>query len=374
VSTRIKIERRAAVFEQSRRLFILLTMSASYSDMNTFDSTIARSYLRRYFPERNLDYILSHMTPGQLHIWVGSGNNGKSTCANILSKAVSALNPVRASIPLLLLQQTLQIRAPENAIIIVEDGDDWDGTDHRLSAEPLLKLLEAGRTILLITQTLPILEGSATLLADLFERTHVVRFKSKFTKSVEDPAQHKYIAESCIPERLMTEYIKRKIATIPVGELSAPSKKMYRQLVLLAEIKVPIAAPVEANDETVNTSISIILQHKDTSRPDDLLLIEVDPDSDGFYVTLNQNYIGTNCTSRMSYDALGHYLQMLFRATELDVEGYSHVQFNVPLFPATAVSIHAAFDYVAEELGEQIGFLMEDWPYETVKGPYKLRC
>jgi hypothetical protein len=343
--------------------------------MNSFDANIARSYLGRYFRLDSLDYLLSRMTLGQLHIWVGNGNNGKTTFSGILNTALYSLKGVRLHARQLL-ESPSHIPAG-NRLLIVEDSD-WEGTDQRMRVESLLELLLAGHTIILISQTLPVLEaGDAATLELLLERTHVLRFKSQFTNSTENAAEHKHIAEPCIPTRTMAEYINRKFSTV---DLLMPTpnhfKKMHRQLRLLAEI-VPATASIASSprlDAAANTAISIILQHKDTSRRDDVLRIDIDPDSDGFLVEFAQNYIGSVVKTVMTFEALGVYLRIFFHAAEQDEDGYEHVQFNVPLFSSVCVPIFEAYDYASENLGEQISFLMEgDWPCEHVKGAFKIR-
>jgi hypothetical protein len=118
--------------------------------------------------------------------------------------------------------------------------------------------------------------------------------------------------------------------------------------------------------------ITAILIHTDPSRPDDSLTIRVDPYSDGFYVTLDQNYLGSHCTSYFGVNDLAGYLNSFFRCLDADADGYSYIQFAAPLFPAVVVKRRNAIGYLNTQLIPQIGFLLTDWPTdEVVRGPWR---
>jgi hypothetical protein len=116
--------------------------------------------------------------------------------------------------------------------------------------------------------------------------------------------------------------------------------------------------------------IVILFQHELKPRPDDVLTISVDPDSPNFFVTLDQKFIGSKSTMSLCAEDLYNYLRMYFKATMYDAEGYSYVQFHVPMFPSVLTKISSAKQYLETNLIPQIDALLPSWPTETVTGTY----
>jgi hypothetical protein len=371
--------------------------------MDAFSTRIAREHIRRYFPSKRLArYVIANLKPGQFHIWVGDGNNGKSTFADVAGRALGNSQIISG---LMLLNSPLRHFAgcPPSTLIV----KDWDSADV-IPAQGIQALLDRGFTVILETNTLPIIRDPST---KLLSATHVIPFKSKFVRHnlYANPVDNVFFAEtSCLPSNTIMMYLKDKITASknsqPVREPNCVARQK-EQLVMLAEHSIDIVIRNNENEKNKNkiavtepklvieeeqeqaeeleeeeyeerhySPVSIILHHKDKTRPDDTLLIEVDPDSDGFYVTLGQNYLGSEVTSHMTVDDLYDYLLMFFNASKYDEDGYRYAQFNVPLFPSNLVRIGRASVYVSHILSSQIDWLTPDWPSEDVIGPFKLNA
>jgi hypothetical protein len=130
--------------------------------------------------------------------------------------------------------------------------------------------------------------------------------------------------------------------------------------------------PVEEEGIPNYAEITLLLIHKDSTRPDDMLTIRVDPDSDGWLVTLDQKFVGSSSTFRLELNDLPDYLRRFFRCLDADVDGYSYVQFVVPLSPTVVVKRRNALLHINNHLLPQINFLVDDWPVdEFVRGPFR---
>ena len=105
-----------------------------------------------------------------------------------------------------------------------------------------------------------------------------------------------------------------------------------------------------------------MLVHNDITKQNDLLVIDVDPFSDGFYVTSELKTLGIRTRTGYTTDTLYKYLDMYFKALSYAKENYKSVTFNVPLFPCVTRGIDTAQDYLAKNLIPQIRFLLEEWP------------
>jgi hypothetical protein len=108
--------------------------------------------------------------------------------------------------------------------------------------------------------------------------------------------------------------------------------------------------------------ITIVLARTDTTKQNDVLTIEVDDHSDGFYISNLQGTYGTRTKSHYMLNNLTKYLSMYFSAISYAEENYKSVTFNVPHFPTVTQSVHAAKDYLKNVVFQQINFLIPDWP------------
>lgn len=380
--------------------------------MTDFDRSVARKYLRPYLSSKHMRYLLTNLKPGNFHIWVGSGSNGKTTFAKVVAQMMNGRYVNHDSL----------LKTPINNFrrsqVLIVDGDDCP----TLPASRLNDLLDAGFLILMTGNTLPILHDPN---ANFWARTHAIRFRSTFTATLPDPANHKYGKDHLPPVNLMTNYLREEMMRIQNTATSTnyvPSRcvKELEQVKQLASYNISDSnkekekdknnlnyenrnvceqAPIQSTptqsspgpslvikecedecdekyDDTQSdtqdayASITIILQHAIEGRKDDLLTIDVDPDSDGFIVTLEQQFMGAQSVQYMMPDRLVDYLWMFFHAAGEDAEGYARAQFNVPLFPSVLIRSMDIYSYLEHNLIPQMEFLYEDWPSEDTVGPF----
>ena len=399
------------------------------ANMTDFDSNLARQLLRNYFPGKHMNYLLENLRPGQCLFWYGTGNNGKSALAEVAYRALAARKSYHMSLGELLYTSINRLTLDDRCVLFVND----DGDDRPIPAERLNALLDAGFLIILQGNTLPIITDPTERL---WARTHVIHFKAKFLapETLADPLQEQYPRCTNLPYNLMAKEFSDWIARAEVRcsqcdrKSKMPSRfaKALEQLKLLAtytqddktkEVNKnaiknamknendntkksdntdtkPHEAPAlvileeekptddsepaveEAEAEAVPCKygdIVIILQHVNTSRPDDMLKIAVDPHSENFIVTWDQRYVGASSTFVMSPEKLDAYLRIFFKAARRDEDGYEHVQFSVPLFPTVMVELEDAGRYAKYNLAAMIEFLSDDWPCECVTGPFLVR-
>jgi len=110
------------------------------------------------------------------------------------------------------------------------------------------------------------------------------------------------------------------------------------------------------------SQITINLTRQDNTKQQDVLTIDVDPFSDGFYVTFEQKTANARTRALYMADSLKKYLSMYFKALSHAEENYKSVTFNVPLFPCVTQTLEDAQNYLSSNLLPQIQFLIEDWP------------
>jgi hypothetical protein len=396
------------------------------TDMSSFDSNLARQFLRNFMPGKHMNYLLENLQPGQFHIWYGNGNNGKSALAEVAYRTLSRMKSHQMSFGELLYTSINRLTLDDRRFLFVTDDD---GDDRPIPAERLNALLDAGFLIILQANTLPIITDPTE---SLWARTQVIHFKAKFLapETLADPLQEQYPRCANLPYNLMVkeflDWIYR--AKERCTNLDAPAKmpsrfsKALGQLKLLATYSqddktkemnknaiknvmnnenqnvkksditdtkphdAPALVILEEEKPTDDSEpaveeepckygdITIILQHINTSRPDDMLKIAVDPDSENFIVTWDQRYVGASSTFVMSPDKLDAYLRIFFEAARRDEDGYGHAQFSVPLFPTVMVELEDAGRYAKYNLAAMIEFLSDDWPCECVIGPFKVRA
>lgn len=108
--------------------------------------------------------------------------------------------------------------------------------------------------------------------------------------------------------------------------------------------------------------ITVVLTRQDITKQNDVLTIDVDPYSDGFYVTFEQKVHGIRTRTYYLADNLYKYLGMYFKALSFAEANYKSATFFVPLFPSVTQPINDAKNYLIVSLVPQIQFLMSDWP------------
>lgn len=395
------------------------------ANMTEFDSNLARQLLRNYFPGKHMNYLLENLRPGQFHIWYGTGSNGKTALSGVANHALKHKKSYLMSFGELLHTSINRLTLDDRRILFVTDD-----ADRPIPAERLNALLDAGFMIILQTNTLPIITDPTE---SLWARTQVIHFKAKFLapETLADPLQEQYPRCTNLPLNLMAKEFRDWIARAEercsqydrTAKMPSRFVKALEQLKLLAmytqddktkeanknaiknemnnenqnvkksdntDTKVHDAPalvileeekPTDDSESAVETEatpckygdITIILQHINTSRPDDMLKIAVDPHSENFIVTWDQRYVGATSTFVMSPAKLDAYLRIFFEAARRDEDGYEHVQFSVPLFPTVMVDLEDAGRYAKYNLAAMIEFLSDDWPCECVTGPFLVR-
>jgi hypothetical protein len=108
--------------------------------------------------------------------------------------------------------------------------------------------------------------------------------------------------------------------------------------------------------------ITIVLTRQDTTKQNDVLTIEVDNYSDGFYVSNLQGVHGARTRSHYMLNTLTKYLDMYFNALSYADENYKSATFNIPHFPTVTMDVHDAKKYLNNVVLAQINFLIPDWP------------
>lgn len=378
--------------------------------MRDEDRKACRTAWRRFFNSQSIErYVLSNLKAGAFHIWYGIGSNGKTTLATIVSKMLAHMNPKTVDMHELI--NSPMHKFMDNKLLIV----DWDWSTS-IPANRVMQLLDSGHLVILMCNAVPLLKNPTD---NLYARTHTIPFFSRFVHTTDDVLMRGEYVANLPPVNLMATYLARKmqkVANLVLNEpphvldlmervkhnaIVTPAKPTVQpqtQVIVNnkrnAQMEQPscnekphlviqdegyeaeendAAETVYVDDESGYADITIVLQHRNSARPDDTLKIEVDPYSDGFIVTFHQRYIGSRATQYMTYDSLLTYLRIFFDATCVDSDGYSHVQFNTPLFPAVILDAEDAPYYADREFVDQINFLMEDWPCEYTVGPFALR-
>jgi len=374
------------------------------ADMEVFDRSVARQFLSNYFPKKMMNYMLANLQLGQFQIWYGNGNNGKTALSEVVLRTLGDTKAYFISGEELCGTPVNRFMLDSRRILFVR------GCETKIPAERLTHLLDAGFLIILEENTLPIIENPTE---SLWARTHAIRFKVNFTTGRIDPTVEQYTRSENLPYNMMATELRDWMNRLDIlisrrdSPLPIPSRfvKALNQLKLLASytpnndkskeeenknsamkcenncvgpslVIAEVAEAAEATDDYTFPRygvVTIILQHTDESRPDDMLTIEVDPDSDGFIINWDQRYVGAKTTFYMSAENLDVYLNIFFAAARRDKDGYAHVQFSVPLFPTVMVNLADAGRYAEYNLAAQIEFLSDDWPCESTKGPFNTR-
>ena len=184
--------------------------------MTDFDRNIARKYLRSYMPSKHLNYLLANLKPGNFHIWVGNGNNGKSTFAKVVAQA---LNGYYLSYHSLL---NTPINNFSHSVYIVEDDD-----SSALPADRINTLLDAGFLVVLVVNTLPIVRDPN---ANFWARTHAIRFRTTFTTAADDPKNHRHKCDYLPPINLMASYLYEKMLRIQNNNSSKVPRRCGKEL------------------------------------------------------------------------------------------------------------------------------------------------
>ena len=116
------------------------------------------------------------------------------------------------------------------------------------------------------------------------------------------------------------------------------------------------------------TSVSgyakIIVTIQRTGKPDDLLSIVPDLESDGYYVTFKQRTVGNTADRYFENESLVPYLSSFFTGLLYDHDRPDFIQLDVPMYSTVLLTSDSLFSYGAI-LSHQIDSLQDDWPFET---------
>jgi len=382
--------------------------------------TMTKDYLRRIFPSKRLfQYVLGNLRPGHLHIYVGNGSNGKTSFINILSLALAHMHPR-------VISQNEFNNSPiknfkNNSLLIVNE---WNSAI-KLPINRTLEFLRSGHLVIIETNTLPVFNCAAN---ELLNTSHVIKFKSYFRDGPANELDYIY-TKTCESPTIFADHLTTLIMNSSpnqkapktvremkekLKQLATSSSAVYNNTVAAPANAAPAnaapanaapanaapanAAPANAcphestivnNNVPENTvifaddsmtstpvymQISIVLIPNDTTWKDDILTINVDPDSDSdkFILTFDQRSMRSYTSIRLTEEDIYEYLLRFFSAATYDISPYKYVQFCVPLFPTVSVHLEQAQTYVKNELMCMIDWLIPDWPEEHTNGGINL--
>jgi len=122
---------------------------------------------------------------------------------------------------------------------------------------------------------------------------------------------------------------------------------------------------MESRDVKVTGYGKVVVTLSWLGKPDDVLKISPDLESNGYYVKFDQETIGTKATCFLENAGLKTYLGLFFASFQFDVAPPEYIQFDCPMFPTVKIKYGKHDDYLSL-LMAQIEFLQADWPFETI--------
>ena len=117
---------------------------------------------------------------------------------------------------------------------------------------------------------------------------------------------------------------------------------------------------------TISGYAKILVTIQRDGKPDDILIVTPDLESDGYYVTFRQRTVGNTTDRYFANEALLPYLSVFFSGLLYDHDRPNFVQFDVPMYPTVLLRPDTLFSFESA-LRDQIESLQDDWPYETIK-------
>ena len=119
------------------------------------------------------------------------------------------------------------------------------------------------------------------------------------------------------------------------------------------------------------TSVSgyakILVTIQRDGRPDDVLSVSPDLDSDGYYVSFRQRTVGNTTSHYCENGGLVSYLRQFFTALLFDHDQPDFIQLDIPMYPTVLLTSKTLLSYENYVLGNQIASLQDDWPFETYR-------
>jgi hypothetical protein len=375
--------------------------------IESYSSGIAQAHMDRYFPNRNVaNIVIANARMGQFMIWTGNGNNGKTTFSKIIENA--CFNGTTAHTYWIPLPEDLdQWRETHIRCVIIEEADDYEPID----SSAIEACLDNNICVIMISQRVPkLMDPKESLLA----RTTVIPFVSKFSDTEINPDLYVFQKDPYLPHAILRQHVNRRAEELkdfpphmPLAILNemnglrqkavftatpAPANTCAFNVPMDAtsdSTKMAIAAEKDKTEKNANdkmmeeeemkccaangdlTHLPITLRFKTDDEEDDVMTIEVDPDSDGFFVTFEQNSMNSYITSSIAdVKSLKKYLEVFLTSISWDSAGYDDVQFDVPMFATVLLPVKStkgngymgATHYARMNLFRQIEILCEDWP------------
>lgn len=106
-------------------------------------------------------------------------------------------------------------------------------------------------------------------------------------------------------------------------------------------------------------------------KPDDVLVIEPDMESDGFLATFAQVNSKVETVFRIGAKAVSSYLDNFFRTLQFDNDpDFACIQVDMPGLPSCILKKANLVDYLYEVLDDHLEELYElnEWPMENIAG------
>ena len=116
---------------------------------------------------------------------------------------------------------------------------------------------------------------------------------------------------------------------------------------------------------TVSGYAKILVTIQREGKPDDILSIVPDLESDGYYATFRQRTVGNTVDRYFENEAMLPYLASFFTALLYDHERPDFVQLDVPMYSTVLLTPDTLMSYGSVLLTDQIASLQDDWPFES---------
>lgn len=364
--------------------------------IEAYSTSIARTHFRRYFPDKDVGkYAIATAKPGMFQIWYGNGNNGKSKFCQILELALFRHEISYTDF----IPHPDDVREGTRCVVICDPDTHGDDID----CGAIERLLDKDIFVLAMVNSIPKLRHPS---GNLLARTHVIPFVSRFSDTHSNPEEYVFLRDLYVPHALIAQYVIERSAdwtdakrphTVENLRNDLLTKAIYAPAPAPAPVPAPVPTPtlnvlclpedvpelesVPAGANVVEEPhqiaagdaryLPIRLTFKTTDLPDDELMIEPDPESDGFIVTYDQPTTDSHSVAFINDVAtLKRYLEIFLMSITWSSEGYKNVHMDVPHFAHAVLDAKtnknnmymSAIHYARANLFRQIDFLCEDWP------------
>ena len=333
------------------------------------------SYLNHLFPDQQmLNYFFDNLRPVRFMIWYGPGSNGKTTFRNLLMNHLSLVY-VRSMVnadeqtPIERVARnysTTNVIYETNEVPVLVNGSEsfWS------SVCPIVFEQQDMRSFPLSAEEVNALPWTAYLeqrLASMVEGSAPIetpKQSRKLLKKMKKTATATATAASTATAATTEDKTTKKPLLNVVEEAEVNTEKVKNTIVYENPNAIRPRIEEDTAAEWAYADIVIRLKRPD-SRPDDVLTISPDPESDNFIVSFEQPAHESWVTLYMPPNKLNAYLPTFFSASTWDADPYETVEFNVPFFSLTTVERENVFTYATRNLLPQIAFHLDDWPVLT---------